>query len=99
MRGCAKVCAVNAILVKPDNFPPKRLAYSPAEFAVACGRHPTWAYRLLYAGKLNAISETGRLLIPASEIEKLLGGARPYDPQRKTKKRKAAKSTEGGGGQ
>ena len=90
---------MNRILVAPDNSPLKRFAYSPAEFAAACGRHPSWAYRLLYGGKLNAITDTGRLLIPASEIEKLMGSAQPYDPQPKPRKRKAAKSTEAGGKQ
>jgi hypothetical protein len=62
-----------------------RAAYSPAEFAAACGRHPTWAYRLLYANKIRAITELGRILIPASELERVLGLAQPYDPKPKRK--------------
>ena len=62
-----------------------RAAYSPAEFAASCGKHPTWAYRLLYANKIRAITELGRILIPASELERVLSLAQPYDPKPKTK--------------
>jgi hypothetical protein len=60
-----------------------RAAYSPAEFAAACGRHPTWTYRLLYSGKLHAITELGRILIPAAELERVLKLAAPYNPKTK----------------
>ena len=60
-----------------------RAAYSPAQFAASCGRHPTWAYRLLYAGKVRAVTELGRLLIPAAELERVLSLAQPYNPKRK----------------
>jgi len=60
-----------------------RAAYSPAEFAAACGKHPSWAYRLLYANKLKAVTELGRILIPASELERVLGLAGPYNPKPK----------------
>jgi len=62
-----------------------RAAYSPAEFAAACGRHPTWTYRLLYSGKINAITELGRILIPATELERVLSLAQPYNPKPKAK--------------
>jgi hypothetical protein len=64
-----------------DSIP--RAAYSPAEFAAACGRHPTWTYRLLYSGKVHAITELGRILIPATELERVLSLAQPYDPKPK----------------
>ena len=60
-----------------------RAAYSPAEFAATCGRHPSWAYRLLYANKVRAVTELGRILIPASELERVLSLAEPYDPKPK----------------
>jgi hypothetical protein len=60
-----------------------RAAYSPAEFAASCGRHPSWAYRLLYSGKIHAITELGRLLIPATEFERVLTMAQRYDPKSK----------------
>ena len=62
-----------------------RAAYSPAEFAAFCGRHPSWAYRLLYANKLKAVTELGHILIPASELERVLGLAESYNPKPKLK--------------
>ena len=62
-----------------------RAAYSPAEFAASCGKHPSWAYRLLYANKIRAVTELGRILIPVSELERVLGLAQPYDPKPKAK--------------
>jgi hypothetical protein len=70
-----------------------RAAYSPKEFAASCGRHPSWAYRLLYANKLRAVTELGRLLIPASELQRVLSGAAPYDP--KPRKPKPSEETKG----
>jgi len=62
-----------------------RAAYSPAEFAASCGKHSSWAYRLLYANKIRAVTELGRILIPASELERVLGLAQPYNPKPKAK--------------
>jgi hypothetical protein len=62
-----------------------RAAYSPAEFAASFGRHASWAYRLLYANKIRAVTELGRILIPASELERVLGLAQPYNPKPKAK--------------
>jgi hypothetical protein len=67
-----------------------RAAYSPSEWAAACGRHPTWAYRQIYAGKVNVIEGLGRLLIPASEVDRVMGKAKPYDPKPKARKAKGA---------
>jgi hypothetical protein len=64
-----------------------RAAYSPAEFAASCGKHPTWSYRLLYSGKIRAITQLGRILIPASELERVLNLAEPYNPKPKPKRR------------
>jgi len=71
-----------------------RVAYSPAEFAASCGRHPSWAYRLLYGGKIRAITELGRILIPASELQRVLGLAQPYDPRPTPKAETASRQTE-----
>jgi hypothetical protein len=73
------------LLVMQRNQTANRAAYSPAEFAASCGKHPTWAYRLLYANKIQAITELGRILIPASELERVLSLAQPYDPKPKWK--------------
>jgi hypothetical protein len=64
-----------------------RAAYSPAEFAATFGRHPSWSYRLLYSGKVRAITDLGRILIPASELERVLSLAKPYNPQPKPEPR------------
>ena len=75
-----------------DHAPPLRLkqaapygraAYSPAEFAATCGRHPGWAYRLLYGGKIRAVTQLGRILIPATELQRVLSLAQRYDPKSK----------------
>jgi hypothetical protein len=79
--------------MQDQNQTTSRAAYSPAEFAASCGRHPTWAYRLLYANKLKAVTELGRILIPASELERVLGLAEPYNPKPKSK----SQNEEGGG--
>ena len=64
-----------------------RAALSPREFAASCGKHPTWAYRLLYANKIRAVTELGRILIPTSELERVLSNAEPYNPKPKAKAR------------
>jgi hypothetical protein len=68
-----------------------RAAYSPAEVAASCGRHPSWAYRLLYANKLKAVTELGHILIPASELERILSQAGPYNPEPKPKAKSGEK--------
>ena len=66
----------------------KRLGYSPSEFARACGKHPSWAYRALYQNKLRAITALGRILIPVSEVERVMATAAPYNPKRNPKAEK-----------
>ena len=73
-------------------LPTKRAAYSPAEFAASCGRHPSWAYRLLYAGKVRALTDLGHILIPASELERVLSSAAPYNPKPRKPKTHSAQS-------
>jgi hypothetical protein len=75
----------------------KRAAYSPKEFAASCGRHPSWAYRLLYGGKVKALTDFGRILIPASELERVLSCAAPYNPKPRTRKIAESGATIGGG--
>ena len=57
----------------------ERVAFSPGEFAALFGKQQTWGYRQLYAGKVKSITEHGRILIPASEVERILGKAGTYD--------------------
>jgi hypothetical protein len=63
----------------------KRVAYSPGEFAELFGKSQTWGYRQIYAGKVNAITEHGRILIPAKEIERILEKAGIYNGIEKPK--------------
>jgi hypothetical protein len=60
-----------------------RAAFSPREFAASCGKHASWAYRLLYSAKIHAITELGRILIPASELERVINLAQRYNPMPK----------------
>ena len=68
----------------------KRMAFSPGEFAKLFGKSQTWGYRQIYAGKVKAITEFGRTLIAAAEVEKILKTAGVYDGLKpKTAKTKA----------
>ncbi len=68
---------------------PIRVAYSPGEFAELFGKSQTWGYRQIYAGKVNAITEHGRILIPAKEVERILEKAGIYNGIEKPKQAKA----------
>lgn len=71
----------------PAQFP--RVAFSPGEFATLFGKSQTWGYRQIYAGKVNAITEHGRILIPAKEVERVLESAGIYNGREKPKQAKA----------
>lgn len=58
-----------------------RAAFSVAEFSKLFGRHPSWGYRRLYRGDVRAITEFGRVLVPCSEVQRLLKTARIYNPE------------------
>jgi len=53
----------------------ERVAYTPKEFAALFGKSQTWGYRQIYSGAVAATTEHGRTLIPAREVEKILGTA------------------------
>lgn len=57
----------------------ERVAFSPREFAELFGKSQTWGYRQIYAGKVKAITQHGRMLIPAAEVEAILKTAGIYD--------------------
>ena len=52
---------------------PDKVAFTPVEFATLFGKERTWAYRQLYAGRVKAITEYGRTLIPRVEVESACG--------------------------
>jgi len=68
-----------------------RRSYKVSEVAQMIGRNPVTVYRLLYSGGLKVLPTPGRLSIPASEVERLLG-AEPvrYSPIKRNRKAKAA---------
>lgn len=62
---------------------PKRVAFSPGEFAALFGKSQTWGYRQIYAGKVKTITQHGRILIPAADVERILGEAGIYNGEKK----------------
>lgn len=57
----------------------ERVAFSLSEFAKLFGKSQTWGYRQIYAQKVKAITEHGRILIPAAEVVAILEKAGIYD--------------------
>ena len=53
----------------------EKLAYSPVEFAALFGHEKTWAYRLIYSGKVGTIKGFGKTMIPAYEAQNILDSA------------------------
>ena len=54
------------------NVTSEKVVLTPTEFASLFGRHYTWAYRQIYAGKIKVISNIGRIMIPRSEVDRIL---------------------------
>ena len=59
--------------------PSERVVLTPTEFASLFGRHYSWAYRQIYAGKVKVISKLGRIMIPRSEVDRLLQSTETYN--------------------
>ena len=57
---------------------PERLVLTPQEFAALFGRSKTWAYRLIYAGIIHPLKSTPTLMIPRSEVDRLLADTGEY---------------------
>jgi len=55
--------------------PQTRVAYTFAEFASFFGRDRSWAYRMVKSQRVRAVTGYGAMMIPASEVERLLGEA------------------------
>ncbi len=58
--------------------PAGKVVLSPPEFAALFGRHYTWAYRMITEKRVKVITETGRILIPRSEVDRMLDQAKHY---------------------
>jgi hypothetical protein len=56
----------------------ERAALSPNEFAAVFGKANTWGYRLIYSGKVKVIKDLGRMMIPGSELKRLLASAEVF---------------------
>jgi hypothetical protein len=57
----------------------QRLAFTPNQFAQLFGRHQVWAYRLIYARKVKVIADSGRMMIPRAEADRLTKRAAFYN--------------------
>ena len=70
----------------------QRVTFSPGEFAALFGKSQTWGYRQLYAGKVKSITEYGRILIPAAEVERILAEAGIYNGEKKRVAKEVSKA-------
>jgi hypothetical protein len=50
----------------------ERATLTPEEFAAKFGRQKIWTYRQVYAGRIKAITGFGNLMIPRSELDRIL---------------------------
>jgi hypothetical protein len=57
----------------------ERAGLSPSEFSQLFGKQKVWGYRQIYRGRVKTITEFGRMLIPRSEVERILATAAPYN--------------------
>jgi len=57
----------------------ERAAISPNELAALFGKQTTFGYRLIYSGKVKVIRSLGRMMIPQSEVRRLMAGAGVYE--------------------
>ena len=55
-----------------------RAALTPREFASFFGKSQSWGYRRIYDGSVKVIMPSRSLLIPSSEVHRLLNEAAPY---------------------
>jgi hypothetical protein len=59
----------------PVTPPHTRVAYTFAEFAELFGRDRSWAYRMAKGRGVRVVRGYGAMMIPASEVDRLLGEA------------------------
>ena len=53
----------------------ERAGFTPTEFAHLFGRQSVWTYRQIYAGRLKIIKAFGRVLIPKTELDRIIAEA------------------------
>src|SRR3954470_2486529 len=59
------------------------VALSPREFAALFEKEQTWGYWQIYAGKVKTITEYGRTMIPAAEVERIVGAAAIFNERKR----------------
>ena len=66
----------------------EKVVLTPTESAALFGRTYTRAYRQIYAGKVQVLTQLGRMMIPKSEVERLLLDKQIYNgkPARPSKR-------------
>lgn len=62
-------------LFGPDH---QRLAYTPKEVGAFFGHSASWAYRLIWAGKLKVLEGCDSVMVPVTEIERFVSEAEPF---------------------
>jgi predicted DNA-binding transcriptional regulator AlpA len=59
---------------QPDST---KMTYTLEETAALFGKNRSWAYRQVSAGRLKVITGYGAMLVPKSEIQRILDSAAP----------------------
>jgi len=59
-----------------------RATLSPEEFAAQFGKQKIWAYRQIYAGRVKAITGFGNMMIPRTEVDRILNCSAIFEGQR-----------------
>jgi len=67
-------------------FTSDRVVLTPQEFAALFGRSKTWTYRLIYAGIIHPLKGTPSVMIPTSEVERLVSDTGRYEGTDKIRK-------------
>ena len=71
----------------------EKAVLKPKEFAAIFGRQQVWAYRQIYAGKVKVLTHLGRMMIPKSEIARLLEAQHVYNGPEKEPFKDAMRSS------
>jgi hypothetical protein len=57
----------------------ERTGLSPSEFSLLFGKQKVWGYRQIYLGRVKTVTQFGRMMIPRSEVDRILATAAPYN--------------------
>jgi hypothetical protein len=73
----------------------EKAVLSPKEFAALFGRQYVWAYRQISAGNIKVLTNLGRIMIPRSEVGRLLEAQHVYAGMVRTPRPKNARPNAG----